>query len=158
MKRVLGLCVAIGGLMKRCHNLTTWIEFWPSHIYLFINIYKYYIYIWYGYDKYYFSKYKLLINYNLCVLLHTLKSGHLRSAALFGIATQRAFVPWPPFPRLRHRRWAPAPILRSGGGNPLHRFPFPQATPPNTGGRGLTRRNLYGLKKLIYLKKIIFNW
>ena len=32
MKKVLGLCVAIGGLMKRCHVLPTWIEFRPSHI------------------------------------------------------------------------------------------------------------------------------
>ena len=32
MKKVLGLCVAIGGLMKRCHVLPTWIEFRPSHM------------------------------------------------------------------------------------------------------------------------------
>ena len=29
---MLGLCVAIGSLVKRCHDLTTWIEFWRSHI------------------------------------------------------------------------------------------------------------------------------
>ena len=67
MKRVLGLCVAIGGLMKRCHDLTTWIEFWPSHIwfiyllfygylcllylhetnYIYYIYYTYYVYLWF---------------------------------------------------------------------------------------------------------------
>ena len=150
MKRVLGLCVAIGGLMKRCHDLTTWIEFWPSHIYLFINIYKYYIYIWYGYDKYYFSKYKLLINYNLCVLLHTLKSGHLRSAALFGIATQRAFAGSfldPLFPVFDTVDGPPPPFYDLVAETRYTDSPFPSRLPPTRGVGVLRAETCTGFKK-----------
>ena len=65
------------------------------------------------------------------------------------IARVGGVVPRPPSPRPRHRRWAPAPVSRSGGGNPLHRSPFPQPTPPNTGGVAVSRAETNaGYKKL----------
>ena len=44
VKRVLGLSWAIGSFVKRCRDLTIWIEFWPSHICIHICIHIY-IYI-----------------------------------------------------------------------------------------------------------------
>ena len=51
----------------------------------------------------------------------------------------RGVLPWPPSPPPLTPSMGPALVSRSGGGNPLHRSPLPQPTPPNTGGVAVSR-------------------
>jgi len=70
----------------------------------------------------------------------------------------RGVLPRSPSPRPRHRRWAPALVSRSGGGNPLHQSPFPQPTPPNTGGVAVSlAETCAGCKKKYAFKVQLWN-